>query len=634
MQNPKPAPLNFTPDNPTGTTWALPKGAIARLGKGYYQQRESEIGISPDGTYFVIGTRMGLWWYEMSSRSPIALWETERGLISAVNFSPDGKLIAIGNWDGKIKIRDVQSGECITEIEWLRNRHITFSPDSNWIAIASQSKRIVQVLDLQNGACIAQVDWGEHETKSRISRLDFSPDSKLLAATAGWDTYVWPSKTGTPIMKFEGRHFAFSPDNRQLACVTQGDKTLNVWEFEKNMPKMIYSESGTVRRNPFFSRKGELYVIEDRQDTIEVWNVERREKLHVLDLRPESIEATCIKRYPQLTLSDTDAYIPPHKKDKCRDIHKSSILGESVYPLGQIHFSPDGQKLVCRRTGGGIVLWDVESKEARKTLMEGIFIRSFTFRPDDNILAVSAYINRSNNKQIVNVWDVDKPDEPIAEFEFTQQTQALGKPIIFTPTGDQFAGKGIDNTINVWNIKHKGKMARFIGHTDYIHSLAFSPDSKRLVSGSRDKTTRLWDVEEGREIAMLPMNKPLITTALAYSPNGNMIAGVMFGEIRLWCAEKLIPLHIIPQPEDSQKLFTLTFSPCGRYITSGTWWQKGMEKMAIRLWDVASGENIHTFWGHTTDVQSLAFSPDGKLLASGSFDGTILLWDLEPFIDA
>ena len=119
---------------------------------------------------------------------------------------------------------------------------------------------------------------------------------------------------------------------------------------------------------------------------------------------------------------------------------------------------------------------------------------------------------------------------------------------------------------------------------------------------------------------------------IAFSPCGNLIAGGMFGELRIWCAETLITLFAIPQPQTEQP-YALAFSPCGRYLASGTWWQEEMEKMAIRLWDVASGENIATLWGHPTDIQSLAFSPDGMLLASGSFDGTILLWDMKPYMD-
>ena len=87
----------------------------------------------------------------------------------------------------------------------------------------------------------------------------------------------------------------------------------------------------------------------------------------------------------------------------------------------------------------------------------------------------------------------------------------------------------------------------------------------------------------------------------------------------------------IPQPHGFQNPFALVFSPCGQYLASGTWWQ-GTNKVPIQLWDVASGENIVTFWGHPTDVQSLAFSPDGALLASGSYDGTILLWDMTPYL--
>ncbi|RKU38581.1 hypothetical protein C6496_05795 [Candidatus Poribacteria bacterium] len=75
----------------------------------------------------------------------------------------------------------------------------------------------------------------------------------------------------------------------------------------------------------------------------------------------------------------------------------------------------------------------------------------------------------------------------------------------------------------------------------------------------------------------------------------------------------------------------LTFSPCGRYLVSGASWQ-GTNKVSIRLWDVATGENIATFWSHPTDIQSLAFSADGTLLASASYDGTILLWDMKPYL--
>jgi WD40 repeat protein len=93
-------------------TWALPEDAIARFGKGTVY----DLAFTPDGKYLAVGTWVGLWWYDVSNLSPIALWETERGMLSAITISPDGRLAATGNWDSVIKVWDIQQSVCITKI--------------------------------------------------------------------------------------------------------------------------------------------------------------------------------------------------------------------------------------------------------------------------------------------------------------------------------------------------------------------------------------------------------------------------------------------------------------------------------------------------------------------------------------
>ena len=133
-QNQRHAPFNVVPGDTEGTTWALPEGAIARLGKSNI----CGVKLSPNGTYFAVASGIGLWWYEISSKPPIALWETERGMISAVDFSQNGDWIAIANYDGIIKVVDIQSGECLAQMKRTEEQniywYINFSPDRKWIA--------------------------------------------------------------------------------------------------------------------------------------------------------------------------------------------------------------------------------------------------------------------------------------------------------------------------------------------------------------------------------------------------------------------------------------------------------------------------------------------------------------------
>ena len=675
-----------------GTTWALPEDAIARLGKGSVNQ--GDVKVSPDGTYFAVGTLMGLWWYDVPSMSPISLWETKRGMVNSIDFSHDGKWIIIDTSDDVTKVLDVQSGECITQMEGLDAfGGLACSSNGEWIATAAM-QGVVRVLDIHSGECIAQMDRGAHEFQSNdIHQLEFSPDGRLLAATAGnpelysnddkilnpdtegTQTYVWCPETGEAIVKFSGRNFIFSPNSRLLAgaafdetlgdtdrvdrCVsiwdvTTGerishfsahtdwvdditfspcgeflvsssrDKSLRVWNVAEGIQKKVYTDAETDWGLPFYSPEGQLLTAVFRHGTttvaLDICSVEPRRKLQTIELLAGSVGARWF--YPQLII----AYALCNKRTDGKT-QTFPTLREPHFPWPYPKVAwLDNQTLASTRDYPGFELWEVVQKCPRETLLKDKNIYTYTVLPCGRILGT-----RLHNE--TKVWDVGKPDEPIAEFTAPKEPSEWVRHAVFAPTGDRIAAGSREGTVYVWNFQNPKEPALLTGHTDYVTSLAFSLDGKRLVSGARDNTTRLWDIASGEQIATLSMDEPRTTMGIAFSPCGKIIAGGMDNEIRLWCAEQLTTLRTIPQPENSQRTYALAFSPDGKYFVSGTWWRRGMEKMAIRLWKVETAENIHTFWGHTTDVQSLDFSPDGTLLASGADDGTILLWDVKPFID-
>ncbi len=596
-----------------------------------------------------------------------------------IAFSPDNQRIAIPvDKQGKIEIFDTKNGECLLQIEldvrnekWDSLSQLAFSPNSEilaatWEIPVESDGHIVSIATHNPQTYLYHTETGKQIAKINGGEFTFSPDSRFIAyvctdgnrrRTKGVPCFisVLEIESGERVAYFK-RHdkpvtsITFSPCGRFLVSCDNGG-TLRKWELLTSKEKKVYHYNTSSSKNwlqklirkigkkndskkvaqkaysikTYYPPDGGLYstVLPHGTEVMEVWDVESHEKARMYELQVESIGHGWFSKCPELAIAHTLKNIEDRTDEH---ITFESLRVATCYPE-PIVFSPDGNTLASTGVWNAMVLWDVESKKVHATLAKKGSIDYFTYLDNGNLLIANRY-----DEYTLQVWELGEPDNLlIGSFS----DQGLRSPIAFDPTGERLAidcksSSKVQIPI-IWNIESDKKVEIDTGLEDSITSMTFTSDGNQLVIGSWDGNVQLWEGNVGKEIASV--ETPDTINSLTSSPSGNMIAAGIYKSIYFWGSEDLSQIRIIQQPAGESYPYSLAFSPCGKYLASGTWWKRGMKKMSIRLWDVATGENIHTFKGHTTDIQSLTFSPDGTLLASGSYDGTILLWDVKSILN-
>jgi eukaryotic-like serine/threonine-protein kinase len=176
---------------------------------------------------------------------------------------------------------------------------------------------------------------------------------------------------------------------------------------------------------------------------------------------------------------------------------------------------------------------------------------------------------------------------------------ALMRAVVFSPDGHLLATAGDDSTARIWDAK-TGKLLQILGgHSQGVAALAFAPDGKILATGAGDKTVSLWDVPTGKELTVLRGHNYGVT-ALAFGPDGKWLASA-----------------------DGKLANNGDLNPIDKYVDTVPLPAK------VIVWNIETHKLILTLAGHTRSILSLAVSPDGKRLATGSADATVKLWDVE-----
>jgi RNA polymerase sigma factor (sigma-70 family) len=563
-------PAVFMPDGKSLFTWGLLWDAATGKQVRRYRDEQGQplrcTSVSRDGSTFAA----------VSGQDSASLWDVATGKllgrfgtgVLTAALSPDGKTVRAGCRDGHVRVWDVPTGKELRDCDVGGNVEL-FSPDGKVAASylsaekAGPGQYVVRLWDVDAGKELCGVCRGEPWDFYRGAA--FSADGKLLAAAGGFASpsdgvkpedgaaRVWEVATGKEVWRTAPDaagtcSVGFSPDGKLLATGS-GFGPVRLWDAATGRPAGGCREyRSNVSSLAFSPDGGTLATLSElHEDIVRLWEV------------PSGKEKT-----------------PP------TGAHTGSILS--------VAFLPGDTTVVSGGRDGSVRLWDADTGRERRPPLRGGDFQAVVARPD-------------TPGTVVSVGSDFVPAKGKGALEAAVQSPA---------------------TVRVWDAATGRELRHFAAPGGGVQGAAFSPDGKVLAAVGREDVT-LWDFATGTPLHRLPVRP----TCVAYSPDGKTLAvESLAGPLSLWAADGGKKICDLPREKTATGTYGLAFSPDGGTLAAG---ELEGGSVAIRLWRRGADGNLAAAavlpTRHRDALWALAFSPDGQTLASAGANGTLCLWE-------
>ncbi len=576
---------------------------------------------------------------------------------SCLAFTHDGKVLATGSASGLIDLWDVGSGEKIDWLQHTRNaavKSIAFLPDGQRL-ISAGADGAVKLWDLRTGkyalrilgdpaslslttihpgmlgvpnaipqavlaaGCritrpTAEVCWRIPTLGQNIGGVALSPggDSLAIAIVRSQDSEIqlFNLATRQVVAVLEARDLdgrvaslAFSSDGATVAAGTDG-RTVILWEHAMGKRRVLHGHRGPVWQVAF-SSDGQRVVTAGADRTIKVWSVSGQELATFRGHQGEVTSLALATDGVTLVTGSTDHTLK--RWDLSRE-QERTVLGSHGKLVHAVAFARDNSTLVSGGMDGRIRVWNALTRELLDSLeAHRGAVRCLSLSPDGKMLATGG------DDKTVKLWDL-ADRKLLATLEGHTD---LVLCVAFAPDGKTLASAGVDGSIVLWDVETRKQTGTLRERPlSIVRSIAFSPDGQTLVSGHENRMVHSWTVANRERVATLKGHKDDVQ-AVAFSRDGKILASASLDRtVRLWNPATHESLALL---EHSSPVWSVTFTPDGGTLAAAS----GEE---VKLWDVATHEDRATLRGVAKRAIAVCFAPNGKCLAVGCSDGTILQW--------